>query len=316
MSFRDKVGARVSRARGRAGRASLPFLVTIGAVFGIMVGIGAFCRFEYGSPEKTCTLCHEIRGARERWAQSPHKDVNCKDCHGGTLEALSDNVKRGVKHLRGADYAKLESTFCLSEKQVEELCARCAKCHRAEAEQWAKSGHGKPASVFLQDEKHNAAWKPADNCLRCHGMFLEGDMSNIAGRTDLASRRAIPCIACHRLHAEDPLQLFSRNEWTSMPAADLMLQKIVTPDGHPVKRSPDAQNKLCASCHAANAEGIAGSSDDRTPLGAQEGMSCTDCHKGHGMKADASRGRCPHPQSASRNPCGVQRSSDVFQKGK
>ncbi len=35
-------------------------------------------------------------------------------------------------------------------------------------------------------------------------------------------------------------------------------------------------------------------------LGAQEGMSCTDCHKGQDMKADGSRGRCPHPQSASR----------------
>lgn len=34
--------------------------------------------------------------------------------------------------------------------------------------------------------------------------------------------------------------------------------------------------------------------------GGQEGMSCTDCHKGHDMKADPSRGRCPHPQSASR----------------
>ena len=44
----------------------------------------------------------------------------------------------------------------------------------------------------------------------------------------------------------------------------------------------------------ANAEGIAGSSDERTPLGAQEGMSCTDCHKGHGRKADPARGRCPH----------------------
>lgn len=96
------------------------------------------------------------------------------------LESLGDNIKRGVKHVMGADYARLGSTFCLSERQVEDLCDRCA------------------------------------------------------------------------------------------------------------------------NCHAANAEGVAGSSDDRTPLGEQEGMSCTDCHKGHDMKADPSRGRCPHPQSASR----------------
>ena len=263
------------------------------AVFCIAAGIGAFCRFEYGSPSKTCTLCHEIRGARDRWAKSPHRNVNCKDCHGGTLEAFSDNLKRAVKHFRGADYARLESTFCLSEKQVEEMSARCAKCHPAEAEQWARSGHGKSASVFLQDKKHNAAWKPADQCLRCHGMFLEGDMSVIAKRTDLAERRAIPCLACHRMHSDKPLQLFSRSEWTSFPAENLCLQKIVAPDGRTVKRASDAQNRLCVNCHAANAEGIAGSSDDRTPLGEQEGMSCTDCHKGHGLKADSSRGRCP-----------------------
>ena len=38
--------------------------------------------------------------------------------------------------------------------------------------------------------------------------------------------------------------------------------------------------------------GIGGSSDDRTPLGKQEGMGCMDCHTGHGQKADASRGSC------------------------
>ena len=275
-------------------------LIFAAAVFCIAAGMGAFCRFEYGNPSKTCTLCHEIRGSRDRWKKSPHREVNCKDCHGGTLEALGDNVKRGVKHVLGADYARLGSTFCLSEKQVEDLCDRCAKCHQAEAEQWARSGHGKPAAAFLQDAAHNAVWKPADQCLRCHGMFLEGDMSEIAGRKDLASRRAIPCIACHRMHSEDPLQFFSRSEWTSFAAVNLHLQKIVTPDGHSVRRSPDAQTRLCANCHAANAEGIAGSSDDRTPLGAQEGMSCTDCHKGHGRKADASRGRCPHTKSSQK----------------
>lgn len=291
-------------------------LVLALVALGVFAGVGAFCRFEFASPQKTCTLCHEIRGSRDRWAKSPHKDVNCKSCHGGTLEALGDNVKRGVKHVMGADYAKLDSVFCLSEKQVEEICGRCAKCHQAEAAQWAASGHGKAASVFLQDKDHNAAWKPADNCMRCHGMFLEGDIEENVVRKDLASRRAIPCLACHRIHAEDTLQLYSRNERTSIPAVNLCMQKIATDDGKPVRRSPDAQNRLCVSCHAANAEGIAGSSDDRTPLGAQEGMSCTDCHKGHGRKADASRGRCPHPQTTSRSPRGVQRSSEVYQKGK
>jgi len=266
---------------------------------GLGAGLGGFCRFEFGDPNRTCTLCHEIRGSQERMAASPHKDVNCKSCHGGTLEALGDNVKRAVKHLAGADYSKFGSTFMLSEKQVDEMCARCEKCHRAEAAQWKASGHGKMADVFLQDKDHNAAWKPADQCLRCHGMFLEGDMDAVVKRTDLASRHAVPCLACHTMHADENLAFYSRVDGRSFPAWRLSMQTIVERDGgRPLRRSPDACTRLCSSCHAANAEGIAGSGDDRTPTGAQEGMACTDCHYGHGRKADASRGRCPvtHPK--------------------
>jgi len=262
-------------------------------LLGVAGAIGGFCRFEYGDPNRTCTLCHEIRGSQERMAGSVHRDVNCKDCHGGTFEAFADNAKRALKHLKGADCSKFGNSFMLSEKQVAEMCGRCAKCHRAEAAQWKASGHGKPASVFLQDEKHNAAWKPADHCLRCHGMFLAGDMNEIVRRTDLGSQPAVPCLACHTMHAKDSLRLFSRADGTSYAAKSLSMQKIVERDGgREIRRAGDARTRLCVNCHAANAEGIAGSGDDRTPLGAQEGMGCMDCHSGHGKKADAARGRC------------------------
>ena len=47
-------------------------------LFGVCAGLGAFCRFEFGSPKNTCALCHEIRGSRDRWSKSPHRNVNCK----------------------------------------------------------------------------------------------------------------------------------------------------------------------------------------------------------------------------------------------
>lgn len=263
-------------------------------LLGFAGALGGICRFEFADPNRTCTLCHEIRGSRERMAGSAHKDVNCKDCHGGTFSAFGDNLKRAVKHLKGADYSKFGNTFMLSERQVAEMCDRCAKCHQAEAAQWRASGHGKPASVFLQDEKHNAAWKPADNCLHCHGMFLKGDIETVVARTDLASQPAVPCLACHGMHHTDTLRLFNRSLGYSLAAKTLPLQKIVEKDGgREIRRAGDARTRLCTTCHAANAEGVAGSSDDRTPTGAQEGMGCMDCHSGHGKKADAARGRCP-----------------------
>ena len=82
MSFRAFRGSR-----------TIPPVLIAAIVFGIAAGIGAFCRFEYGDPAKTCTLCHEIRGSKERWAKSPHKGVNCKECHGGTLEAFADKLE-------------------------------------------------------------------------------------------------------------------------------------------------------------------------------------------------------------------------------
>ena len=64
-------------------------ILVVAVVVGVMaVGLGALARFEFDSPSKTCVLCHEIKGSQERVATSPHKDVDCKACHGGTLEAL------------------------------------------------------------------------------------------------------------------------------------------------------------------------------------------------------------------------------------
>ena len=124
--------------------------------------------------------------------------------------------------------------------------------------------------------------------LRCLA-FLEGDIGVNAARTDLdASTCRVSCL--QDLRRRLPATLAHRS---LAPPKGLDIQKIVTKEGRPVKRAGDAYTRLCVSCHAANAEGIAGSSDDRTPLGAQEGMGCMDCHKGHGRKADASRGRCP-----------------------
>ena len=51
----------------------IAWILFAAAAFGVCAGIGAFCRFEFASPEKTCTLCHEIRGSRDRWAKSPHR---------------------------------------------------------------------------------------------------------------------------------------------------------------------------------------------------------------------------------------------------
>ena len=279
------------------------------AVFGVFAALGGIAWFEFTPSSQTCAKCHEIRGAKESWTHAAHSEVDCKSCHGGSVEALGDNIRRVWSHITERDH----SAMALSAAQVVEVSGRCAKCHAAEHAQWSRGGHGAPVSKFLMDGKHNAAWKPADNCLRCHGMFLEGDIEDILVREwphrftgfrdpAVASHPAIPCLACHRMHAVPPapgstnftaaaVSLYSRPDRARFAPGALYAQRIAK-DGAPVKLSADPRGRLCASCHAANAEARLGSCDDRTPVGVHEGIGCLACHRGHDMRTGETCGTC------------------------
>ena len=279
------------------------------AVFGAFAFLGGLAWFEFAPPTRTCVSCHEIRGAAENWAHGAHRDVNCKACHGGSLEAFGDNARRVWLHLTADDH----SGRALSEAQVQAMTERCAACHAEEHAQWSRSKHGETVAKFLADDKHNKAWKPADQCFRCHGMFLEGDIEDVLVRelpnkfasfrdAEVATHRAIPCLACHQMHAVPPppgstnftacaLALYSRPDRTRFAPHELYRQKMVQ-NGRPMKVAADPRARLCANCHAANAEAEQGSADDRTPIGVHEGISCLACHRGHDMRTGETCGEC------------------------
>lgn len=262
------------------------------AVFAIAAVVAGLARFEFAPPEKTCILCHELKDTHKRWGESAHKDVNCKSCHGRTLECLGDNLKRVCKHFTAKDHSRIGFQMCLSEAQIDRITERCIVCHRAEGAQWMRSGHSSPAEKFLTNTVHNAAWKPSDICLKCHGMFLEGDIENVIGRKGLSTewkmkkaeqgkRASVPCLACHNIHGGKNLSFYLRGDKTSIPAETLHIRELKTADGKPVLRGSDAASRLCTQCHAANAEGIAGSGDDPSLKCKPNGKGCLDCHKVH-----------------------------------
>lgn len=267
-------------------------------VFGAAAMLGVLARFEFTAPEKTCVMCHEIRSAKESWLHGAHKDVNCKACHGRTLDAPLDNLRRAWVHVT----RKTNEPRILNEIQVQRMTAACAKCHRAEAAGWAKS-HGGTAEKFLTNVVHNTAWKPADNCLRCHGMFLDGgDISEILTADvepqgpkwknwrfrDAARGKhaAVPCLACHDGHGTG-IAWYSRPERTWFKPDELYAQRV---KGGEV--SADARSRVCQNCHAANAEGDLHSGDDKTPTGVHKGLSCLACHRDHDLDAEKSCGSC------------------------
>ncbi len=61
-----------------------------------------------------------------------------------------------------------------------------------------------------------------------------------------------------------------------------------------MKVSDDPIMRNCVQCHAPNAIHQAGTSDDRTPRGVHEGLSCVACHELHSNDARKSCQEC-HP---------------------
>ncbi len=132
----------------------------------------------------------------------------------------------------------------------------------------------------------------------------------------------IPCLACHQIHVaghpfagsagrkaegdtaaaerRGTVSLYSRRERTHFAAADLPAPKIHD-HGRPVQVSTDPRQRLCVQCHAPDTFGQAGSSDDRTPVGVHEGLSCAACHEPHSNDARSSCTQC-HPRLSN---CGL-----------
>jgi hypothetical protein len=299
-----------------------------GGLFALAASAGSLCFFEFGSPEQTCLSCHEIRRPYDLWAQSAHREISCKRCHGGTLTSgihgIRENLNRVIAHFRDTRHDNMG----LSEAQVVEITNQCQRCHAREFVEWRDGGHGITYRDIFLNAKHNHVEQVNEECLRCHGMFFAGKAGDVVAPLDikgpwqlkdasLATRPVIPCLACHQVHvaghpfsgsaahsaapddarARDrrgSVALYCRREKAYFAAADLPVPAMHD-HGKSVLVSPDPRQRLCMQCHAPDAFHQVGTSDDRTPVGVHEGLSCAACHSPHSNDARASCTQC-HPK--------------------
>lgn len=307
-------------------------LIGVFLLFTVAGGLGYF---EFMPTEKTCISCHEIIVSYSHSTNSVHRGISCKECHGhsaDSVHALRENAKRIYYHLTESRHDNIR----LSEEQAVRIMQACRDCHEREFAHWQQSGHGTNYAGIFMDEKHNKTEQMADECLRCHGMFFEGKMTDMVTPLDTkgpwrfkkpetAARPVIPCLACHKLHAQgqpflrsavetarastttnqpafrrDTVAFYVRQEGMHFAIDDLAMPRIVD-HSHPVKVSSDPRQRLCTQCHAPNAFGQAGSGDDRTPVGVHEGISCMACHEPHSNDTRTSCASC-HP---ARSSCGL-----------
>ena len=300
-------------------------IILLGVLF-VLVVAGGYTAWNRLAPDYTCARCHEVLPSHERWSNSAHAGVHCIDCHGTALSdgfhSLKEKVGMVVTHFTKDKY---NDDIHLSEEQVLAVSDRCAECHRAEHAGWLASGHAVNYREIYMDTVHNAMEKPYWDCLRCHGMFYDGNINDLMSLEgdyrdwkikdpEQAGRPAVPCLACHQMHTDNPVSeryvstadstraAMFRNPKTAlymradrMHLRSDMLSPVRMLDGErEVEMARDPGTLLCMQCHAPDYRHHAGHEDDRTVTGAHEGISCIACHKPHAGTTRASCMEC-HP---------------------
>jgi hypothetical protein len=296
--------------------------------------VGLYTYWRIAPADRRCGSCHEIESARDVWAESPHRDIACAECHGTALSSgfhsVTEKARMAFTHFNRPPRDEIH----LTERHVIEVMERCRACHAREYADWTSGGHSPTYADMFLDKEHNEKEQLSESCLRCHGMFFEGAIADLVTPIDrrgpwrlvdgeIASLPTIPCLACHHIHVEglpavrpdyaDPARIaarrgprgakvgfYDRYERMHFEAEQLPEPRLFH-DGAGVPVAPDARQRVCVQCHAPNAFHEAGSGDDRTPRGVHEGLSCSACHAPHSNDARGSCANC-HPQLSN---CGL-----------
>ena len=303
------------------------FIISSSLLLLVVVLLVSYSRWNAAPPAKTCASCHEISHSVDLWAESTHRNIACKECHGTALSEGVHSLKEKGAMLFHHTSKTIPDDIRISEDQLLEVMERCTGCHQTEYAKWNSGGHAMNYSEVFLNSDHNKAEAIYDDCLRCHGMFYDkGTAVDIVEPLDtagpwklknesLADRPAIPCFACHQVHQpgypgirqnlETPASLhysrmkktltsfYYRRDKMYFPVLSLTSQEINYQSAS-VKISQDPNQSLCIQCHSPNAFNMAGTSDDRTPRGVHEGISCLACHDSHSNSAIASCKNC-HP---------------------
>ncbi|MBN1413581.1 MAG: hypothetical protein JW973_00660 [Bacteroidales bacterium] len=310
------------------------FILLLSLITILLIMETGFVIWNTTDPLKTCASCHEIRNSYETWAISAHREVDCKTCHGTALSAGTHSLMEKARMLKRYFHDHNVDDVRLNEKQVGKMVDLCADCHQNEFAKWITGGHSmRFTDVFLNEEQNKK--EPAnEHCLRCHGMFYEGSVASLVTPLDTTgpwkiissshkARYAIPCLACHSIHTPGQLAAppdyanpgqKAYNQHASYPKAgyyDKYEKEHFRADALPklqawqkdrkILVSDEPLMRICSQCHAPDASHQVGTSDDHTPTGVHEGLSCMACHQPHTNDAMKSCRYC-HPAFSN---CGL-----------
>ena len=219
-----------------------------------------------------CASCHEMAAYTSVVHSSAHRTTTCLDCHDARLGTK-------LRHIRVHLFGPLPEVVRLRDVDVLAMTSKCQACHQHEYATWHAGPHSATYAQIFADPVHNTERRLNEDCLRCHGMHLDGSIRdlvqpmNTAGpwqikRAAFANQPTMPCMACHRMHREGPVQtkpatrisataiaspeslaFYDRREQLHFGVNNLSLPRIWD-SSRAVSISPDQRQALCYQCHA------------------------------------------------------------------
>lgn len=139
------------------GMSLLPIPLTLAAVAGVALGIGAYA-FNYakgasylGNDPATCANCHVMAGHYAGWQAAPHHLVaTCNDCHtpAGPISKYVVKAQNGYHHSMAFTLGGFPDVIRARPQSTEVVEANCRRCHA--------------------DLVENVAHGSGVSCIRCH----------------------------------------------------------------------------------------------------------------------------------------------------
>ncbi|MEX2466198.1 MAG: NapC/NirT family cytochrome c [Gemmatimonadota bacterium] len=297
--------ARRGRIASWIGRLSLPALAVLGVVLVSAVGTGSYYAYRtYDFVEhdnEFCLSCHLMADPYERFAQSAHQDLGCKDCH---QPSLIERSRMGL-----SQFVENPDEISAHAEVPNDLCA---SCHiEGDPERWrsvaATAGHrvhlesDDPALEGLQCVECHASslheFAAVDRTCAQSGCHTDSGIQ-LGGMSDLT----IHCAACHgfntaldRSGGEVALAALAPDENTCLSCHAMQAMATMPED--------DPHEGTCASCHnphvqatpeeASSSCATAGCHTDAEALtpfhrGLDEDVAadCMYCHQAHDFRVD------------------------------
>jgi hypothetical protein len=240
-------------------------------------------------------------GPHDTWTTSAHRNLDCKECHGSAFTTDLEMHRTNFRHLYYQVSGRIPDRVRRTGRSIGSPPMRAQA--RGTAGQFTAGGHSVGYGRILHSTKHNTRMLVMDDCLRCHGMFVDGNVTTVVApidtrgpwtlvQADWQDRPSIPawrvtrCTAPTRLRRSpttptrgDPHQrsaatttlAFYDRRGGHVPLVVAVPQ--MTTKGRAVKMSPDVRQAMCYQCHAPEATHEVGTADDRTAIGVHEGIS-------------------------------------------